>query len=224
MQYFPRRKVNCAMHIWLVEHELKSPVPVWRNSTSRGNETHFFKKKQFLLTIFTLHSKCVQCMFTLKGNAVTDPGMKANTYNNTLSEVESVTYLGVIFSNNAKWIAHVEDIFRKCVRLSFFVKKLLRLPTPADFIRKFVETCVIPLILYCSPAIFPELLKHDFALLKRSIKLLSQVSGLNFSYLTNLLCERAAWCWALGGCWKIQVPRLGVYRKRPGHWGDQKQE
>ncbi len=100
--------------------------------------------------------------------------------------------LGVTFSNNAKWTAHVEDIFRKCVRLSFFVKKLLRLSTSAEFIRKFVETCEIPLILYCSPAIFPGLLKHGFALLKRSIKLISQVSGLSLSYLTNLLCERAA--------------------------------
>ncbi len=78
-------------------------------------------------------------MFTLKGNAVTDPDLKANTNRYTLSEVESVTYLGVTFSNNAKWTAHVEDIFRKCVRFFFFfVKKLRRLSTPAEFIRKFV--------------------------------------------------------------------------------------
>ncbi len=65
-----------------------------------------------------------------------------------------------------------------------------RLSTPAELIRRFVGTCVVPLILYCSPAIFPEPLKHDFALLKCSVKLISQVSGLSFSYLTNLLCER----------------------------------
>ncbi len=103
----------------------------------------------------------------LKGNAVTDPDLKANINVNTLFEVESVTCLGVTFSNNAKWTAHVEDIFRKCVHLSFFVKKLRRLSTPAELIRRFVETCVVPLILYCSPSIFPGLLKHDFALLKR---------------------------------------------------------
>ncbi len=129
-------------------------------------------------------------MFTLKGNAVTDLEFKANINGNTLSEVEAVPNLGVTFSNNLKWTAHVEDIFRKCVRLSFLVKKLRRLSTPAELIYRFVETCIVPLILYCSPAIFPGLLKHDFALLKRSIKLISQVSGLSFSYLTNLLCER----------------------------------
>ncbi len=135
-------------------------------------------------------NKCVQCMFALRGNVVTDPDLKANINGNTLSEVESVTYHGDTFSYNAKWTAHVEDIFRKCERLSFFVKKLRRLSTPVEFIRKFVETCVLPLILYFSPAIFPGLLKHDFALLKRSIKLFSQVSGLSFSCLTNLVCER----------------------------------
>ncbi len=62
-------------------------------------------------------------MFTLKGNAVTDPDLKANINGNTLSEVEPVTYLGVSFSNKAKLTAYVEKIFRKCVRLSFFCKE-----------------------------------------------------------------------------------------------------
>ncbi len=51
-------------------------------------------------------------MFFIKGNAVTAPDLKTNINGNTLSEVESVTYLGVTFSNNAKWTAHVEDNFR----------------------------------------------------------------------------------------------------------------
>ncbi len=53
-------------------------------------------------------------MFFLKGNTVTDPDLKACINGNTLSTVESVTYLGVTFSNNAKWTTHVEEIFRKC--------------------------------------------------------------------------------------------------------------
>ncbi len=72
----------------------------------------------------------------------------------------------------------------------FIVKKFRRLSTSAELIHKFSEACILPLILYCSPAIFPELLKHDFALFNCSIKLISQVSGLSFSYLTNLPCER----------------------------------
>ncbi len=57
-------------------------------------------------------NKCVQFMFSLKGNAVPDTGLKADIDNNALSTVESVTYLGVSFSNNAKWTTHFEDIFR----------------------------------------------------------------------------------------------------------------
>ncbi len=51
-------------------------------------------------------------MSTLTGIGVTDPALKANLNGNTLSTVESVTYLGVTFPNNAKWTTHVEDIFR----------------------------------------------------------------------------------------------------------------
>ncbi len=82
----------------------------------------------------------------LKGNAVTDPDLKVKTNGNTLSEVESVTFHGV------------EDIFRTCVRLSFVAKQLRRLSTPAEFSRKFIETCVLPLLPYRSPVILTELL------------------------------------------------------------------
>ncbi len=42
-------------------------------------------------------------MFTLKGNAVTDPDLKANINGSTLPEDESVTYLGVTYSNIANF-------------------------------------------------------------------------------------------------------------------------
>ncbi len=64
----------------------------------------------------------------------------------------------------------------------FFAKKLRRLSTPAEYICKFAEVGVIHIILYCSPAIFPGF--------TRSIKLISNVCGLSFSCLTNLVCER----------------------------------
>ncbi len=114
-------------------------------------------------------------MFSLKGNAVNDTDVKATINDKPLSTIDSVTYLGVTFARNAKCTNHVEGIFRKGVRLSFFAKKLQRLSTPAEYIRKFAEACVIPVILYCSPAIFPGLLKQEFALLRRSIKLISNV-------------------------------------------------
>ncbi len=72
-------------------------------------------------------NKCIQCTFSLKGNAVTEPDLKAAINDNALSTVDTVTYLGATFARKAKWTSHVEGIFRKCVSLSFFAKKLRRL-------------------------------------------------------------------------------------------------
>ncbi len=63
-------------------------------------------------------------MFSLKGNAIIDPDLKACIDDRTLSTVEPVTYLGVTFPNTAKWATNVEDIFRKYVRLSFYCKEI----------------------------------------------------------------------------------------------------
>ncbi len=81
-------------------------------------------------------NKCVHCMFSFKGNTLTDSNLKASINDNVLSTVDTVPYLGVTFARNAKWINHVEGIFRQCVR---------RLSTPAEYIRKFSERCVIPI-------------------------------------------------------------------------------
>ncbi len=82
-------------------------------------------------------NKCVRCTLSLKRNSVTDHYLKVAIIGNVLFMVDSVTYLGITFARNAKWTNHVERIFRKCVRLSFFAKKLRRSSTPVEFIRKF---------------------------------------------------------------------------------------
>ncbi len=92
--------------------------------------------------------------------------------------------ISLLLRKHERFVVHVTNAS------ILFAKKLRRLSTPAEYIRKFAEACVIPIILYCSPAIFPGLLKQNFALLRRSIKLISNVYGLSFSYLTNLVCQR----------------------------------
>ncbi len=107
----------------------------------------------------------------------------------TIHDWHSYLPIGVTFARKAKWTNHVERIFRKCVRLSLFAKKLRRLSAPAAVIGKFVEACVKPIILYRSSAIFSGLLKEDFALLRRSIELTSNVCCLSF--LSFVCC----WQW-----------------------------
>ncbi len=72
-------------------------------------------------------NKYVQCTFSLKGNVVTDPDLKATINDNALSAVELVTYLGVKFSNYAKWATRVEETCRKYVRLPLFCKETSKL-------------------------------------------------------------------------------------------------
>ncbi len=109
-------------------------------------------------------NKYVQCMFSLKGNACTDPELKATINDNAQSTGESLTSPRVTIARKTN---HAEGIFRKCVRLPFIAKKLRRLSTPAEFKSKFDDVCTIPIIHYCSSAIFPGLLKQDSAPLKR---------------------------------------------------------
>ncbi len=86
-----------------------------------------------------------QYMYTLTGNAVTNPDLKASMNRNSLSTVESVTYLGDTFTINANRANYYEGIFRKRVRLSIFANKLGRLSTPAECISKFSEACATPI-------------------------------------------------------------------------------
>ncbi len=64
-------------------------------------------------------NKCVECTFSLTGNAIIEPDLNATINDAALSTADTVTYLGVTFARNAKWTNHVEGIFSKCVRLSF---------------------------------------------------------------------------------------------------------
>ncbi len=70
------------------------------------------------------HASKQQQMLGLNGNDVIDSDLKA-----TINGNGSVTYIGVTFTRNGK--------------------KLRKRSTPAEVIRKFVEACVIHIILYC---------------------------------------------------------------------------
>ncbi len=67
--------------------------------------------------------KMLQCMYILMGNAVTNPDLKATINRNSLSTVESVTYLGDTFAINTNRTNYFERILRKRVRRSIFCKE-----------------------------------------------------------------------------------------------------
>jgi hypothetical protein len=57
-------------------------------------------------------------------------------------------------------------------------------------VKKFVEACVLPVLLYCSPVIFSGLLTKDFILLRRSMKVICRVSGIQYAELVEIVVSR----------------------------------
>ncbi len=54
---------------------------------------------------------------------------------------------------------------------------------------RIVSACAIPIILYCSPIIFPGLLK-DFASIKTCIRLLSTSSGVAYTHICKVIISQ----------------------------------
>jgi hypothetical protein len=135
-------------------------------------------------------SKCNECIFHFQRTMrISQTASPSSIDGCSLECVEEVKYLGVHFSSNCTWSTHVSEIFSKCLRLSFSVKRLRSLHTPFRIIEKFVFSCIVPLILYCSPVIFPGLLKKDITQLRRAIKLISRSSGIHMSTLFGKISD-----------------------------------
>ena len=99
--------------------------------------------------------------------------------------VSCFTYLGVKLSDTLSWSSHVEGISLKIIRLSHYVRRLRSLEFPQTVILTFIRSCVIPLITYCSPAIFPGLNKLDFSVLRHSIRLLCMVGRISYKSIID---------------------------------------
>ena len=109
---------------------------------------------------------------------------------NPMPRVFYVNYLGVILSNNLSWSPHIFEIFCKVRRLTFYTLRLRMLSVPHHLILKFINACILPLWLYCSPVIFAGLLHKDAHMISRSLRHLSKCSGVSFDYLVDTLISR----------------------------------
>ena len=109
-------------------------------------------------------SKCVDVPFSLKNGsryqALLDNLPELNVNSLSIPKAESVKYLGVILSHNLSWSYHVDNVYNRVRRLSFYAFRLKKLTVPQNVILKFVTACILPHWLYCSPVIFPGLKKR----------------------------------------------------------------
>ncbi len=101
-----------------------------------------------------------------------------------------VKYLGVTLCSNLSWSDHVQEVFNKVRRLTFFTLKLRKLSVTPRIILQFITACILPLWLYCSPVLFPGLKVKDFTLLARSLNIISRCSNITRGGLVQVIVNK----------------------------------
>ena len=106
-----------------------------------------------------------------------------------MCKASHVKYLGVTLESNLRWSLHVQAVVRKLRGFSFRIKRLRHFCSDQSVIETFVQQCILPTLLYCSPVIFPGLHKSDFRLLRRGLKMICRVSQISLSFLVSSICD-----------------------------------
>ncbi len=87
------------------------------------------------------------------------------------------------------WPTHIDTVFTQCLKL-FFIRRLRSMNVHKSLLWRTVSACAIPLILYCSPIIFPGRLKKDLTSIKRCLRLVSAFSGVAYAYICKVLISQ----------------------------------
>ena len=141
-------------------------------------------------------SKCLECIFS--SSRSTFPLDNVTLNDNHLSRVTSVKYLGITIDNDLRWSTHIQNCIGKLRRLSFQLRKLRQFRTPQNLLLSFVNQCVLPILLYCSPVVFPGLLKQDFKTIRRGLMIISRASLIPVeSLITELIDGHIKSCMSL---------------------------
>ena len=93
------------------------------------------------------------------------------------------------FDSSLRWSSHIQSRLNILRRLSFQIRKLRQFRVRPSVIDLFISQCVFPLVLYCSPVIFPGLLKKDFKLLRQGLSVISRVSSIPLNDIISRLCR-----------------------------------
>ncbi len=77
---------------------------------------------------------------------------------------------------NHFWSTHIDSVFTKCLKISFFIRRLRSMNVHKSLLWRIVSACAIP-----------GLLNKDFASIKKFIRLLSTSSGVAYTHIDRVL-------------------------------------
>ncbi|CAH8875381.1 unnamed protein product [Trichobilharzia szidati] len=109
------------------------------------------------------------------------------------TDIESkyeVKYLGLVLSSDLSWSSHVLAISQRIFRLTFYIRKLRHSGITQPLLLQFVNSCILPILLYCSPLFFPGLLKKDYVIIRRTLRTVSRSSGIPLGHIDGIVIDR----------------------------------
>ncbi|CAI2734818.1 unnamed protein product [Schistosoma spindalis] len=139
-------------------------------------------------------SKCQAVNFSMRHDRHLNTILRSHNAcaigNSLINTVSTVNYLGVTFSSDLSWSSHVSLLSKKVFRLTYYIRRLHAFGITCHLLLQFVNSCILPIILYCSPLFFPGLLRKDFAVLWRALNAVSKVCGESFETIINMVVDR----------------------------------
>ncbi|VDO54239.1 unnamed protein product [Schistosoma margrebowiei] len=159
-------------------NEFLSRIDCWSVSNvlilnpSKCQDVNFsMRHERNLNTIFRSHNSCTI----------------VDSLKNTVSKVN---YLGVTFSSDFSWSSHVLLLSKKVFLLTYCIKRLHALGITRHLLLQLANSCILFIILYCSPLFFPAPLRKYFAVLGRALKAVSKVCSESYEVIINMVVDR----------------------------------
>ena len=137
-------------------------------------------------SLFLNPSKCVSMTFSLRKHA-DPPPLVVN--DQLIPQVSNFRYIGVILSSDLKWSEHIQHVCKKLLQVSFVLRRLKNMCAPQTTLLTILNSCVLPIVTYCSPVILPGLLDKDFNALRRSLKYIAKCCLISLHDVISLVLK-----------------------------------
>ena len=136
-------------------------------------------------------SKCSVMNIVTKSNLSVPPITLSDEQ--LLRSVSSVPMLGVIFSNNMKWNAHVDSIVSRASRRFYILYNLAKSGCPPSLLHRVYVLCIRSILVYACPVFcnIPVYLQKKLTgIERRASRILQAKPDVSISDVASTMCQR----------------------------------